>query len=853
MAPATPVPSTDAGLVAAYGGLLRRLYAWATAPVSFPPETGDKLRALAEQGTVVYVGRSSALVTFLFFQHLFLRVGAPIADAVVGLGATLRAPWWRLIAGRRSVRAPFGEDVVGATRAGRSSLVFLRKPGSLVATVLGLKDPFPGLVAAQRTLDKPILLVPELLIWPRAPGHLQKSVFDVLFGEPEAPGFWRSTLSFVWNRRRAFVKLGEPVNLKEAIARFGELDDATIARKVRGALYQHLSREARVVTGPPMKSAERLVLETMRDRTLRGTLAEVARERGRADTSVEKEALKDLREIAARFSPSVVGLVKILMDWIFNRIYDGVDIDDEGIQRVARTAAKTPIVVCPSHKSHIDYLVMSTVFYGKGLIPPHIAAGINLSFFPLGPIFRRCGAFFIRRSFKGDRVYGAVLKAYVRKLVKDGWSQEFFVEGTRSRTGKVLMPKYGMLSMEVDAWIDGVRPDIAFVPSWIGYAKIIEAKSYAHELSGGEKKPEDLGALLRAPQVLASRYGRVYIRFDEPISLAELAERRGFDRTTHTEDDKRALVRALGFRIVEGINRVTSLTATGLLSTVLLSHDRRGLTAPELVARMGFLLKLARDQGGTTSFPADAPGALDPLQPGPMHEARGLLEKDRALTVHETGGEHIFALEEDERVGLDYQKNTALHFFVADALLATALLTGDDRTSQRVQARTLALSRAFKQEFIYGGEPFPVLFARRVARFSELGLVEVVDGRIEPLDGGAPQLRQLADLLVNFVEAYMAANDALNLLLAGPMDRKEFYAKAIERARASYLAGRLRRIESISKAILENAVDLFMEQQVVVRHGDKGRQLALTDAHRSPEAIAKRVDELRGFLIEKGE
>jgi glycerol-3-phosphate O-acyltransferase len=845
-------PAVTAALFAAYGGILRRVFAWAFGPVAVSDEAAAHLRGLGERGVVVYVGRSAAVVTFLFFQHLFLRLGAPLADAVMGLGIKVWRPWGRLYAGRKLVRAPQKDDIVGAVRAGRSAMVFLRKPGSLAAQIRDHRDPFPALVAAQRQMSKPIYLVPQLLIWERRARRLRPRLWDVLFGEPDYPGLFRSLFALVWNRARAYVKFGEPIDLQKVIADFAGLDDATIARKVRGALHQHLARETRVVTGPPLKSPERLIEETLRDRGLRSTLAEIARERGRADGSVEKEADRDLREIAAKYVPTAIDFMKWLLDWVFHRIYDGLDIGEEGIARIAKTNARTPIVVCPSHKSHIDYLVLSHVFYTNGLTPPHIAAGINLSFFPLGTFFRRCGAFFIRRTFKGDRVYGSVLKAYIRKLVKDGFSQEFFIEGSRSRTGKVLLPKYGMLSMEVDAWIEGVRPDIAFFPTWIGYSKIIEGTSYANELAGGEKKAEDFGSLLRAPKVLISRYGRIYIRFGTEVSLAEMATQRGFDRENHTEEQKRTLVRALGFRIVDGINRATALTPTGLFSTALLAHDRRGLTTPELVDRMAFFLELAMQVGATLSFTLEA-NALDPFGTGPVGEARALLEKDKSLVIHRTGGESIFQVDDHHRVMLDFNKNTIIHFFVSDALLATSLLTSPTHDRATVEERTLALSRLFKQEFIYEAGRYSALFDKRLTRFADLGLLDLHDGQLVPTSDGAPRLRTLADLLVNFVESYIAATDALTLLLKGPIDKKEWLKLAMERAHAAFLAGRMRKFESLSKVTFENALELFEEQGVVVRAGDKGKLRALAPAFATQQAIDARVAEIKAFLVEKAE
>jgi glycerol-3-phosphate O-acyltransferase len=842
----------DARVAAAYGGILRRLFAWAFLPVAVPPTAGPQLRSLAAQGTVVYVGRSAALVTFLYFQQLFVRLGAPIAEAIQGLGISVWHPWGRLVAGRLSVRAPHHEDVTGAVKAGRSAMVFLRGAGSITGQMLEVRDQFPALVAAQRTLDRPIFLVPQLLVWERRPRKLRRSLLDVVFGEVDAPGFFRSLFALVWNRHRAFVKFGEPINLKKVIEDFSALDDRQIARRVRGALHQHLARETRVITGPPLKDSERLIQETLRDRTLRSTLAEVARERGRADGSVEKEAEKDLREIAARYSPRMIDFMRWGLDYVFNRIYDGILYDEAGIQQIASTSARTPIIVCPGHKSHIDYLILSYLFNISGLNTPHIAAGINLNFFPLGTMFRKSGAFFIRRSFRNDKVYGAVLKAYARKLLRDGFTQEFFVEGSRSRTGKVLMPKFGMLTMEVEAWVDNVRPDVAFVPTSIAYERIIEGKSYAAELAGAEKKAEDLGQLLQARKVLTSRYGRIHIRFDKPILLAELAASRGVDRANCTEEQKRGLVRALGFRIIEGINRVTALTPAALLSSALLATDRRGLGKDELIDRMDFLMKLVLDSGGLLAF-ENEPGALEPSGDSPIHEALVAFEKEKSILVLKTDGQSIFSVPEKQRVSLDYYKNSAIHFFVADALVATTLLSTESKARTAIEWRTQELSRHFKQEFIYGAGGFGRLFAGRIERFAKLGLVEEKDGEIHVTEAGLPRIRLLADLMVNFVESYVAANEALSSLLKSPMDRNALVVQTMGRIDAAYHTGRVRRFESKSKVPLENAFELFEEQGILVKTGEKGRQRALAPASASQAAIDGRVNAIRSFLIPKAD
>src|SRR5262245_50351548 len=180
-----------------------------------------------------------------------------------------------------------------------------------------------------------------------------------------------------------------------------------------------------------------------------------------------------------------------------------------------------PVVLLPCHRSPFDSLILSSLFHINHLSPPHIAAGINLSFWPMGPLFGGAGAYFIRRSFGDDGVYKAVFRSYLRFLIREGYTQEFFIEGGRSRTGKILTPKLGMLSAIVDAFIDGARRDLYLVPVSIHYGRVVEEQAYSRELGGGEKEKESLSALLRARSVLRQTYGTVSVSFADPISLSE--------------------------------------------------------------------------------------------------------------------------------------------------------------------------------------------------------------------------------------------------------------------------------------------------------------------------------------------
>jgi glycerol-3-phosphate O-acyltransferase len=817
--------------------LLKRLFG----PVQFPREAVEPLQKVAARATLVYALRSSSLLTLLYFNWAFWKLGLPLARTATGLGYRIFAPFARWYLGGPQVKAAAGGEVanvVEAVRRGEAAMVFLRMPRTLPSAMATLADPFPALVELQRREpNRTIAVVPLTFQWRKRPKKLAGSWRDVLFGDPEEPGAIRTFLGYLFNRRNAFIKVSEPVDLREVDAMQGGSEPARVARRVRGFLHQHLAREVRVVTGPPLKRPERVIEETLRDLQLRRTLAEIARERGRADDSVEKEARKDLREIAARYNSFAVDILKRVLNFVFHRIYDGVDVDERGMKRLVEASKKGPLILCPCHKSHIDYMILSMICDDYGLQPPHVAAGDNLNFWPVGRLLRAGGAFFIRRSFKGDRIYAATMGAYVKRLLQDGFTQEFFIEGGRSRTGKLLPPKFGMLTLEVEAWLSGVRPDAYFAPISLSYEKMVEAGAYQRELLGGEKQKEDAKALLSATKVLRRRYGRITIRVGEPISIAELFRERGVDPKSCTPEEKKKIVQHLGLRIAAGINAAAPLAPMGLASAVLLSHDKRALSESELLDRAEFLHTAARDGG--------AHGSAASPRPLVMRAVESLVA-DGSVKRHEAGGERFYSVPEERRIALDYHKNGILHFLVAPAILAAALRSfrGQAAPHAELLKRAKEASRMTKYEFIFPpGKHLEATVEENLALLFRWGLVEKEGDLIQPVARGLRMLALLAELLRPFGEGSWVAADALELLLSGPMASKDWMRLALDRGRAAYLAGRILHVEALTKPTLENAVSVLRDRGVVV-----GARIKLTPEWASKEKLAALAEEADLFL-----
>jgi len=775
--------------------------------IRLPADLGRDLGALAERGSLVFAMRSSGLINYLYLKWLLRRLRLPplrVAVNFVGLFGWLAAVW-------RSRRAL----LESASRGGSSAVVFLNSPEPQ-------RDPFAALVGLQREMDRPVYLVPLILVWSRRAQRLRPPIWEAVWGSPESPTTLPAAVAFLSNYRRAFLRVGRPVDLRSFVVDRADESDASLARKARGTLHHHLAKELRAAVGPPLKAPSRVEEKVLRDRHLRQVVSHVSRQGGRSAASAEREARRDLREIASRYAPLFIEFMRPVLKWTFRRLYERIEVDEKGLAELRRVAADNPLVLCPSHKSHVDYLILSYVFYENGLTPPHVAAGINLAFWPFGSIARRGGAFFIRRSFRGDKIYSATLRAYVKYLLRERFTQEFFPEGGRSRTGKLLFPKTGLFSMEVDAWLDGAANDVLFVPIAVDYERLVEGSSYVRELSGGEKKKESLGDLLGTPRVLLRRYGRIYVQFGAPVSLRELAEQRRklgaasltLDEQDRETDSKRRLVEQLANRVTSGIAEVVTVTPVSLVATALLAHVRRGVSAEEVGRRVRLLRDLAAEENARV--PADLVDASpDPQQPGPVGKALATFAAERLVAVREAAGHVIYQVVDEKRPLLDFHRNALLNRFVALCLASQAVrASGQAAPLEEVRDRVRWLSRLFQLEFMYpAGTTFESVFREKLGVLSRLGVASVEDGVLR-LGKDRETLDFLADMVRPYLEAYRLAAETVRA--AGeeghPADRKALVQAGLERGRADFLAGRILLRESLSKATLENAMEWLSGQ-----------------------------------------
>ena len=542
-----------------------------------------------------------------------------------------------------------------------SAMIFLRDRRS--DAVNGKVPRLERLIAA--CLANPQLqvqLVPVTILWGRAPDK-EDSLFRLLMAnEWAAPSKTKQLFNIGVMGRDTFVRFSEPKDLQSLIrdAQAGVGDDltTTIAMRLKG----YLDKQRTSIVGPDLSDKRNIAGTILSSPVVVDAIEKHAAETGKSIAAVKAEAQGYLGEITSDYSHSVVRFFDHFLTWLWTRLYDGVEV--RHFERVRALAPDFQIVYVPCHRSHIDYLLLSYVIYKRGLRIPHIAAGDNLNIPILGEILRSGGAFFMRRSFKGNALYSTVFKEYVHSLMQRQAPIEYFIEGGRSRSGRLLPPKLGMLAMTVNSHLREPAKPVVFIPTYISYERIMEGATYVGELKGKPKESENLLGLLKTARKIERIFGTVHLAFGEPLYLNDFMAK--FDVAIQDGSDENtakthAMVQNLGVKVMQNINKAAVVNPVSLLALVLLSTPNAALDEAQCLEQIKLYQHIAQ------ALPYDPDTHVTDMTPKEILEY-GIKLKLIERTPHILGD--MIRVADKQAPLLSYFRNNILHVFIIASFLA---------------------------------------------------------------------------------------------------------------------------------------------------------------------------------------
>jgi len=502
---------------------------------------------------------------------------------------------------------------------------------------------------------------------------------------------------------------------------------------------------------------------------------------------------------------------------LWNRLYDGVE--HANFSSLQSVDEGSEIMYVPYHRSHMDYLLLSYVVYHKGYAVPHIAAGINLNMPVVGSFLRRGGAFFLRRSFGGNATYSAVFTRYLGAILARGHSLEYFIEGGRSRTGRLMQPKTGMLSMTVRSYVRNPARPVVFVPVYFGYERVVEGRTYIGELSGRAKEKESILGMLRTLPELRSRFGKVYVSFGEPLPLDAVLRDHlpEWDPLSPVTEEKppwlAPMCRDLAHRIMTRINAAACVTPINLVGMVLLATPRQCMGEGDLVRQLELYASLLRQA------PYSPRVWVTPL------DGQSMLRHGEALRMlrrqpHPLGD--IVRMTESEAVLASYYRNNVLHLLLMPSLLACAFL------NNAAVSRTDLLRLA--------GRVYPYVADEYFLRWSEAEIPAVVDELLEDLlnhglltasadrsewhrppaeSSEAVQLSVLARITVPILERYYLAISLLLRAGSGKLTQEALELQCQLTAQRMAMLYELNSPEFFDRALFGNFIERLRRREVL--------------------------------------
>jgi glycerol-3-phosphate O-acyltransferase len=856
--------------------LLEKMIAMGTMPI----DQQKMLESLAQEGTIIYALKYPSAFDLFYLKTRLYQLGLPDPAFVFDMKTYRFLPFFKAWGLRLKHFFSFIKDggspdpydsgaYARYVAQGIPGLMFLLGKEAYTKRVLFFgHDPLQYLLDIQTNLEKPILVVPCSIVYVRHPGKENTSKLFRWSGRDRI-GSIRKLIDFIRGYRYAALEIGEPVNLKQVLP---ELSPISVERRsqifqLRNSLIESINRINRAIVGPTLKSKLELKEMILNNPRLQKVIQRRAKSRGCEVSEIQREADQYLEEIAADYSYTFIKWMERFFGWVWNNIFDGIEIDEEGLRKVKKLAQHHTIIYVPSHKSHLDYLLLSYLLFRYNLYPPFIAAGHNLSFWPAGPILRRAGAFFIRRTFGGgQRFYAEVFSTYVKTLIRLGHNIEFFIEGGRSRTGKLILPKMGLLSIIVQAYEEKYCEDLIFVPTSICYDRIPEEESYIRELKGESKKPEDIKQLVKARRVLKRRYGKVYVRFGKPISLSQYVARQGIDLSSASSKHRHALYRNLALAIIENINEASVVTPHALASAALLTTSRPGISSQTFrsIAKLFHdYLEFAGAHFARTFIHYETV----------LEEALQDFEKSKIVShIKETDDpddEEIILIDGKKRYLLEYYKNNAIHFFLPVAFVSLAVLSQKtfEPSIEEVRKDYQWLKELFKYEFAYSQEeqasdkeidrvihffdshklivkiPSPEVRGLLPVTPSDVGAglcacpdvgnhtglplqaprndkndKEENQPRYQLTHEGLRGIEAFASILYNYLEGYRTCLYGVKLLeKKKAILEQDIIKKLMNQAQKMLSIGVIERPESISKVMYENALRFFEEKEIFAK------------------------------------
>ena len=728
------------------------------------------------------------------------------------------------VCAQQNLPRPERRLLIAGKRTDKAYFELLRRPSIFASrsTARAPKFLLQLIAAASAQPEFDVDLVPVAIFWGRAP-HREESWWRELIAEDWVlVGRFRRFLNVVFNGRNTLVYFGEPLSLREFVR--DKIGESRSVRRALRTLRSMLRAQRASTIGPDLSHRRTMVQQILKTQAVRQAVRNEMRDKKLPRRAALLVARKYALEIAANYSQNFISFMAAVLGRLWNWLYDGVEI--EHVEQLSDVGDDAEIIYVPCHRSHMDYMLLSYVIYRKGFAVPHVAAGINLNMPLIGRFMRKGGAFFLRRSFKGDALYAVVFTKYLGFMMARGHPLEYFIEGGRSRTGRLLAPRTGMLSMTVRSYLRDPKRPVFFMPVYFGYERIVEGRTYIGELSGRLKQKESVFALLKSiVSVLRSKFGTVHVNFGRPIALDDLLAKHNpnWQLEASENEDPRAgwVTQAIGelaLRVNTEINAAAAVTPINLVAMAILATARQALPELELERQIELYQQLLRAAPYSPLVTVTQDSSAQIIR---YAESLKLLDRQK----HALGD--IMRMSEENAVLATYYRNNILHLFAMPSLLACGFVNNARMRSIDIQRLVWRVYPYIAAELflIWNEAEIAAVADAMLETFHRLNLLDCNADRSEwqrpaPTSPEAMRLSLLAQATIQTIERYYLAIALLLQAGSGLITQSALEERChLMAQRMSVLYG-LNSPEFFDKSLFRNFIELLRRRNVIEKSVD---------------------------------
>jgi len=789
--------------------------------ISYKKQKAWHLKKITKKGPIIYLQENQNLLLHLFLKKCIQKYNLPKIKISTGINIkTTKSFLFLLKKNETNILFEY------LSKSHNIELFWNNQHNKRIN-----KKKIKSIIEINKKLNNNIFLIPHLLTPINNPLKYHSFFYNYINKNNKKSIFFQKIVKILFSQtiKHKEWKIGKKINIKNFIKVNSHLSNNTLTNKLIILINNIFLNMKKNIYGLSTKNYYKIF-----------NLNQFLKQYKIKQNINLKTVKKIFSKITAKFNIFIINIFNKILSLIWKKIYQKILWKKKDIKKIKKALNQGLLILIPSHKSHIDYLLISQIIYQQGLMPPHIAAGDNLSFFPVGNILKRGGAFFIKRSFKNNILYKSILNFYIQQLIKKNFPQEFFIEGTRSRTGKIIHPKFGLLNMIVNHLLVLKKINTTFIPITISYEKTIETNSYNNELKGQQKKTENNFNILKSINIIKNNYGKVYVECAKPILFHKYIQSNNIIRNIF---QPKKIIASLAFQIISDMNNINTITSHSLIALTFFGTNTRYISHHFLLKTTKELLLILKKRIKNN---IRIPNIFKQNYKIEIITIIQYLIDKQIINYKQIDSYFFYQIIKPQALQLEYYKNNIIYHFSIDVILAVVFIVLKGNIFMTIQYQNIIkysniLIKLFKYEFIYkNNNSIRNIINKIIKNIKSIKLIKMFYKKNIILINkkSFKKIQFFANQLNNTINTYLICIQKLSFTIKNSSSKKEIIKILLQKIKIEHTYHQKKYLKIINKTLIFNIMNYFYKIKIL-KH--KNKKLILVSNYKNKIKSIKNI------------